>query len=156
MHSVFGKINYGGLKHNSVYLGLVLPSGGWQNLIVSQFVCCHKSSSLQQSLKIFSPKRIWSSWRRRNNLLVVWSPLKGFRPWCGPVSHKQDPENDMSRGRCYKLWRTHSLRKMDSFHNKLVSPLFSVTFTGWDKHPSLQAYSIIFAVLALELYITRN
>jgi hypothetical protein len=26
--SVFGKINYGGLKHNSLYLGLVLPSGG--------------------------------------------------------------------------------------------------------------------------------
>ncbi len=27
MHSVFGKINYGVLKHNSLYLGLVLPSG---------------------------------------------------------------------------------------------------------------------------------
>ena len=27
MHSVFGKINYGGLKHNSLYLGLVQPSG---------------------------------------------------------------------------------------------------------------------------------
>jgi hypothetical protein len=27
VHSVFGKINYGGLKHNSLYLGLVLPSG---------------------------------------------------------------------------------------------------------------------------------
>ncbi len=26
-YSVFGKINYGGLKHN-LYLGLVLPSGG--------------------------------------------------------------------------------------------------------------------------------
>jgi hypothetical protein len=26
--SVMGKINYGGLKHNSLYLGLVLPSGG--------------------------------------------------------------------------------------------------------------------------------
>jgi hypothetical protein len=25
---VFGKINYGGLKHNSLYLDLVLPSGG--------------------------------------------------------------------------------------------------------------------------------
>jgi hypothetical protein len=25
---VFGKINYGSLKHNSLYLGLVLPSGG--------------------------------------------------------------------------------------------------------------------------------
>jgi hypothetical protein len=25
---VFGKINYGGLKHNSLYLGLVLPFGG--------------------------------------------------------------------------------------------------------------------------------
>ncbi len=33
VHSVFGKINYGGLKHNSLYLGLVLPSGGWQCLI---------------------------------------------------------------------------------------------------------------------------
>jgi hypothetical protein len=28
VHSVFGKINYGGLKHSSLYLGLVLPSGG--------------------------------------------------------------------------------------------------------------------------------
>jgi hypothetical protein len=28
VHFVFGKINYGGLKHNSLYLGLVLPSGG--------------------------------------------------------------------------------------------------------------------------------
>ena len=28
VHSVFGKLNYGGLKHNSLYLGLVLPSGG--------------------------------------------------------------------------------------------------------------------------------
>ncbi len=25
MHSVFGKINYGGLKHNSLYLGLAQP-----------------------------------------------------------------------------------------------------------------------------------
>ncbi len=33
MHSVFGKINYDGLKHNSLYLGLVLPSGGRQSLI---------------------------------------------------------------------------------------------------------------------------
>ncbi len=33
---VFGKINYGGWKHNSSYLGLVLPSGGWQSLIVDQ------------------------------------------------------------------------------------------------------------------------
>jgi hypothetical protein len=28
VHSVFGKINYGGLKHNNLYLGLVKPSGG--------------------------------------------------------------------------------------------------------------------------------
>jgi hypothetical protein len=28
VHSVFGNINYGGLKHNSLYLELVLPSGG--------------------------------------------------------------------------------------------------------------------------------
>jgi hypothetical protein len=28
VHSVFGEINNGGLKHNSLYLGLVLPSGG--------------------------------------------------------------------------------------------------------------------------------
>jgi hypothetical protein len=34
VHSVFGRINYGGLNHNSLYLGLVLPSGGWQSLIV--------------------------------------------------------------------------------------------------------------------------
>jgi hypothetical protein len=34
VHSVFGKINYGGLKHNSLHLGLVLPSGGWQSLFV--------------------------------------------------------------------------------------------------------------------------
>ncbi len=37
MHSVFGKINSGGLKHNSLYVGLVLPSGGWQSLIKSVF-----------------------------------------------------------------------------------------------------------------------
>jgi hypothetical protein len=28
VHYVFGKINYGGLKCNSLYLGLGLPSGG--------------------------------------------------------------------------------------------------------------------------------
>jgi hypothetical protein len=28
VHSVFGKINYDNLKHNSLYLGLVLPYGG--------------------------------------------------------------------------------------------------------------------------------
>jgi hypothetical protein len=28
VHYVFGKTNYGGLKHNSLYLGLVLQSGG--------------------------------------------------------------------------------------------------------------------------------
>jgi hypothetical protein len=33
VHSVFGKINYGGLKHNSLYMGLVLPSGVLQSLI---------------------------------------------------------------------------------------------------------------------------
>ncbi len=33
MHYVFCKIYYGGLKHTSLYLGLVLPSGGWQSLI---------------------------------------------------------------------------------------------------------------------------
>ena len=33
VNSVFGKINNGGLKHNSLYLGLVRPSGGWQSLI---------------------------------------------------------------------------------------------------------------------------
>jgi hypothetical protein len=37
VHSVFGKINHGGLKHNSLYMGLVLPSGGWQSLIVLSF-----------------------------------------------------------------------------------------------------------------------
>jgi hypothetical protein len=28
VHSVFGNINYGGLKHNSLYLRLALPSSG--------------------------------------------------------------------------------------------------------------------------------
>ncbi len=28
VHYVFGEINNGGLKHNSLYLWLVLPSGG--------------------------------------------------------------------------------------------------------------------------------
>ncbi len=37
MHYVFGKTNYGGLKHNSLYLGLVLASGGWQSLIAYIF-----------------------------------------------------------------------------------------------------------------------
>ena len=32
MHSVLGKINYGGSKCSSLYLGLVLPSGGRQSL----------------------------------------------------------------------------------------------------------------------------
>jgi hypothetical protein len=41
VHYVFGKINYGGLKHNSLYLGLVLPSGGWQSLIVSIVNSCN-------------------------------------------------------------------------------------------------------------------
>ncbi len=36
MHYVLGKIYYGGFKHNSLYLGLVLPSGGWQSLISYQ------------------------------------------------------------------------------------------------------------------------
>ncbi len=36
MHSVFVKINYGGLKHNRLYLGLVSPSGGWQSPINSE------------------------------------------------------------------------------------------------------------------------
>jgi hypothetical protein len=36
VHSVFGKINYGGLKHNSLYFGLILPSGGWQSLIAME------------------------------------------------------------------------------------------------------------------------
>jgi hypothetical protein len=26
-------MNYGGLKHNSLYLGLLLTSGGWQSII---------------------------------------------------------------------------------------------------------------------------
>ncbi len=39
VHSVFGNINYGGLKHNSLYLGLVLPSGGWHSLI--HFIGCY-------------------------------------------------------------------------------------------------------------------
>jgi len=47
MQYVFGKINYGGLKHNSLYLGLVLPSGGdslikWHNVRLVK----HKSISL--------------------------------------------------------------------------------------------------------------
>ncbi len=28
---------FSGLKHNSFYLGLVLPSGGWQSLILHHF-----------------------------------------------------------------------------------------------------------------------
>ncbi len=40
VHSVFGKINYGGLKHNSLYLGLVVPSGGWQSLISEKSQNC--------------------------------------------------------------------------------------------------------------------
>jgi hypothetical protein len=33
VHYVFGKINHGGLKHSSLSLGLVLPSGGSQSHI---------------------------------------------------------------------------------------------------------------------------
>jgi hypothetical protein len=36
VHSVFGKINYGGLKHNSLYTGLVLPSGERKSLIAEK------------------------------------------------------------------------------------------------------------------------
>ncbi len=36
MHSVFGKINFGGLKRNGLYLGLVLPSGGRQSHIATR------------------------------------------------------------------------------------------------------------------------
>jgi len=43
VHSLFGKINYGGLKHNSLYLGLELPSDGWQSLIKCILTTrCHK------------------------------------------------------------------------------------------------------------------
>ena len=42
VHSVFGKINYGGLKHNSLYLRLALPSVGdraslHKNLMITHF-----------------------------------------------------------------------------------------------------------------------
>jgi hypothetical protein len=40
VHSVIGKINYGGLKYNSLFLGLVLPFGGCQSVIrVACFYC---------------------------------------------------------------------------------------------------------------------
>jgi len=45
VHSVVGKINYGGLKHNSLYLALVLPSGGWQSLIRYRAPHLHQTSS---------------------------------------------------------------------------------------------------------------
>ncbi len=38
VHYVFDKINYGSLKHSSLYLGLVQPSGGRQSLIVFIFL----------------------------------------------------------------------------------------------------------------------
>ena len=41
MHSVFGKINYGGLKHNSLYLGLVLPSGANVIKLFTMVIYCH-------------------------------------------------------------------------------------------------------------------
>ena len=49
MHSVFGKINYGGLKHNSLYLGLVLPSGGWQSLIKTFLKIFEKTWSISRN-----------------------------------------------------------------------------------------------------------
>ncbi len=50
VNSVCGKINYGGLKHNSSYLGLVLPSGGSQSLIAINFLP-QQSTSFLASLK---------------------------------------------------------------------------------------------------------
>ncbi len=47
----FGKINYGGLKHNSLYLGLVLPSGGWQSLILHRGVLRPPAHNLNFSRK---------------------------------------------------------------------------------------------------------
>jgi hypothetical protein len=47
VHYVFGKINYGGLKHNSLYLGLILPSGGWQSII--QKACLFYKSSFSDA-----------------------------------------------------------------------------------------------------------
>ncbi len=46
MHSVFGKINYGCLKH----LGLVQPSGGWQSLI-EQLICTVQIKAKEGSSK---------------------------------------------------------------------------------------------------------
>ncbi len=61
MHSVFGKINYGGLKHNSLYLGLVLPSGGWQSLILKVLLFYNNSLKwivTEKDLAYFEPQSV--------------------------------------------------------------------------------------------------
>ncbi len=41
MHSVLFEIYYGGLKHNSSYLGLVLPSGANVIKLFTAVIYCH-------------------------------------------------------------------------------------------------------------------
>ncbi len=41
-------MNYGGLKHNTLYLGLALPSGGWQSLIAAKN-CAENESKIKNN-----------------------------------------------------------------------------------------------------------
>jgi hypothetical protein len=67
VHSVFGEINYGGLKHNSLYLGLVLPSGGWQSLIsTSAFI----KNNIGLSIKISITTRLSISYSNNNSNII--------------------------------------------------------------------------------------
>jgi hypothetical protein len=58
VHSVSGKINYGGLKHNSLFLGLVLPSGGWQSLIIKELSRVQNKNCRNNPLKFSQPRFI--------------------------------------------------------------------------------------------------
>jgi hypothetical protein len=56
VHSVLVTINYGGLKHNSLYLGLVLSSGGWQILIDCQQYCISAKCLLKRQSRVVTPR----------------------------------------------------------------------------------------------------
>ncbi len=79
MQSVFGKINYGGLKHNSLYLWLVLPSGGWQSLIDFGNNCNMKMHHASKSdyfnrmcKRVF--KNHYKTWFKSKLFWVEWVP----------------------------------------------------------------------------------
>ncbi len=81
LHSVFGKINYGGLKHNSLYLGLGLPSSGWQSLIETHVL----STTADLSHSIYRVNKgkcilVWEMWVRASITLILLCRCN-FKKW---------------------------------------------------------------------------